>query len=127
MFEKWKQHIAQMCIQAINGSITIDEFYRLWPEELHESYLAKLIYEDLEDGIQHFPAKIFSGKPDYESWKSSVMYRRILINSESLKTNLSESEVKDVRHSLLSESKLPLADIPARVSRLSEERKKWAD
>lgn len=118
MFQKWKQQIAEICTRAINGSINLEEFYREWPGELHESDLAKGVYEDLEDGITHFPAKPFSGKPDYELWGASDMYRRLVIISEILKTNLSEPELIDIRHSLLSVSNLPIAEISSRISKL---------
>ncbi len=111
--------MATMCLRALEGSISIDEFYNKWPVDLCSSELAELIYEDLEDGIQHFPAKILSGKPDDESWKSSDMYRRILIASEILKLNLDESALKGIRHSLLSDTNLALDNVAAEAKKLS--------
>ncbi len=101
--QKWKSQIAEICDRAANGEVTIEEFYERWPKDLGNSDLAQLIYEDLEEGIQHFPLKLLSGKPDYESWKSSEMYRRILVDFEVLKSDLSEPQLVELRNKLLSE------------------------
>lgn len=123
MFEQWRKHIATICAQVLSGSMSIEDFYRQWPEELHVSDLANHIYEDLEDGIQHFPSKIFSGIPDYKSWESSDTYRRIFIISELLKTSLSESEMMDIRRSLLTEGGLSITDIRSKVLFFEEKKR----
>jgi len=100
-FQRWKSHMVEICDRAANGTISIEEFYERWPKELRNSDLAQSIYEDLEEGIQHFPAKLLSGKPDYDSWKSSKMYRRIVIDCDVLKNDLSEENLAELRSSLL--------------------------
>ena len=100
-FQRWKQQIARLCDQAANGSLTIEEFYEQWPEEVCKTGIAQLIYEDLEEGVQHFPARLLSGKPDYESWQSSELYQRILVDKKILKLNESEDRLIEVRNALL--------------------------
>lgn len=119
--EKWKPEIERICREAIEGSMSIEEFYRQWPDELKESKFARLIYEDIEDGIQHFPAKLVSGKPDQKVWLSSDMYRSLVITKEVLKMDIDESAALRIRDLLLNDRKLPLDEIAARASELKSQ------
>jgi hypothetical protein len=102
-FQHWRHQIAELCDEAANGLLTIEQFYARWPEDLCKQGIAQLIYEDLEDGVQHFPGKLFSALPDYESWKSSEMYKRIIVDREILKLDQSEDQLIELRHSLLAD------------------------
>ena len=116
MFEEWKKSAHKICTRALTGEVSIEEFYRIWPENLHESEFVVEIYSDLEDGIQHFPAKIFSGEPDEKSWKSSDMYRKILIDSVILSLNNPELVLKEMREKIIHDKNLSLEEIPGAIN-----------
>ena len=105
-FAEWRLQVAELCCQAANGGITIDEFYRRWPTtstDSEDSDFAQQIFEDLEEGIQHFPAKLFSGAPDYQTWYASDLYRRLIVDEKVIRTDLGERQLIELRNQLLRE------------------------
>jgi len=119
VLEDWKEIICKICTRALTGNITIDEFYNTWPENLEKSELIDAIYSDLEERIQHFPAKLFSGKPDEKAWKASCMYKKILIDTEILNLSNSESELGKIRQGLIDDKNLLLDEIPRVIKKLT--------
>jgi len=96
-FVKDKQLVQQMLDAALDGRLTIDEFYKQWPEQPRGEQLLSLIYDDIEEGVQHFPAKLFSGAPDRAVWVASDMYRRLLVDRDLLNREAPEEELVQIR------------------------------
>lgn len=118
MIEEWKK-VAQLCEQAARGALTLEEFHQAWPRGLEASALADAIFEDLEDGVEHFPGKFWSGQPDYAAWKASDMYRRILIDLYTVDAGHDESRLMAIRDALIAERDTPLDQLASRVAKLS--------
>lgn len=119
MFPK-VQCIVAMCDRALRGSLPLEELYLEWPDDLKKSELGRLVFEDLEEGIQHFPGKLWSGQPDWEVWHTSEMFRRILIDYEVLKLSLDEGALKSIRDSLLRDDSVRLDKVPEAARSLAE-------
>ena len=115
---QWRQQVSQMSEQAAKGSITIEEFHRIWPKAAMDSALGRLIFEDVEDGVEHFPGTLWTGRPDFKSWEKSDARRRIAIDHEILKVEADESRLMKVREALLAERDLSLDNLHARVVEL---------
>lgn len=117
-YNEWKSIVAKICRRALDGSMTIEEFYEQWPNGQEDSEFARLVYGDIEDGVQHFPAKLISGKPDYELWRSSDIYRRLVIANEVLKLDLDEPGLLEIRSLLLNDNSVPIKDMSTKAARL---------
>jgi hypothetical protein len=115
--DRWKA-LTELCEEVSEGAVTIKQFHAAWPQGLESSALAEAIFEDLEDGVEHFPGK-WSGRPDWESWKASDMYRRIVLDLQILQTGLDESRQMDIRDSVIADRSTPLDELVSRVTALS--------
>jgi hypothetical protein len=115
IFDKWWAHIAVLCDKAIEGELLFEDLCQQWPKELCESKLASVIYEDIEDGVQHFPGKLFSGKPDYEMWKSSDMFMRLYLDKKLLSLDGNEEYLLEVRETLLKSKQISIEMIDAKL------------
>ncbi len=54
----------------------MDKLYSIWPEELDDKYWNE-IFENLESGVEHFPHRLLSNKPDYDMWYKSREYTKL--------------------------------------------------
>ncbi|TLY22774.1 MAG: hypothetical protein E6K68_02065 [Nitrospirae bacterium] len=123
VFDKWRAQIAVFCDKAIQGKLTLNELYQQWPNELQKSKLASGIYEDIEEGVQHFPGKLFSGKPDYETWKSSEMYAKLYLDKKLLASDGSEDELVKVREAIRQSNLLTVEMVDAKLDALKRKEK----
>jgi hypothetical protein len=53
-----------LCDRVPEGTILLDEFYEQWPCNEESTEFKKSLYEDLEEGVQHFPGHLLTSKPD---------------------------------------------------------------
>lgn len=104
-FAKDRRLVAQLLDGAIDGRLTIEEFYKQWPEQHQEETLLSIIYEDIEEGVQHFPAKLLSGAPDRAVWTASDMYRRLRVDREVLNREGPEVDLVKLRNELLGQNR----------------------
>ncbi len=77
--------VFDLCQQAIKGVLTLDDFLRMWPQDARANLFLQQVFEDIEDGVEHFPGFWFSGKPDIQSWLRSEMYLTLCIDLILLK------------------------------------------
>jgi hypothetical protein len=112
----------QTSVGALEGSISGDAFYRELQEPHDESQLYRIVYEDLEEGVLHFPGKFWSKKPDWPAWKQSEMFRRIAVDEAVLQfADVEESKLVEVRGRLLDDSGLALEQQVNKARALIEE------
>lgn len=98
-----KQDVIQLCELALDGKISLDEFYDKWPVDANNRKLFKEIHFDLEDGIEHLPGKWFTDEIDWVFWKKTNMYWTIYIDSKILGSQLNYDEMYILRNILLKE------------------------
>jgi hypothetical protein len=75
--DELKEVIAKICEDALQGRITLDDFYGRWPVEADQFEPLRVIFKDLEDGITHTPGMIFSKEIDMMAWEKSDSYKKI--------------------------------------------------
>lgn len=83
--EKSRLTLISLIEKALQGSISLEEFYLQWPEELEGKSRFDNIYDDLENAIEHFPAGFFSGKPKMDVFQRSIEYQRLKVHLENIK------------------------------------------
>ncbi|NJM24751.1 MAG: hypothetical protein HC859_03775 [Bacteroidia bacterium] len=63
--------------RAMQGGISLEEFYASWPKELEDITPYKEVYLDIENAIEHFPGNFFTGEPKRNEFKNSDEYRQL--------------------------------------------------
>ncbi len=53
-YNEWKSIVAKICRRALDGSMTIEEFYEQWPNGQEDSEFARLVNETLKMGSSTF-------------------------------------------------------------------------
>jgi hypothetical protein len=115
IFDKRRAQIAVLCDKAIEGELLIEDLCRQWPKELDESRLASMIYEDIEDGVEHFPGKLFCGKPVYKNWKSSDSFVKLYLDKKLLALDGNEEYLLGIRETLLRGKQISIEMIDAKL------------
>jgi len=118
-FDSSRQELLNLVNLAIEGQLDLDDFDKLWPQGLSSSAAAVKIYADVEDGVEHLPAKFFSKGPDWEMWKRSQMYALLCLDRELLKSGKSERSIK-LAHDALSKMRIDPDALSETVSRFME-------
>ena len=83
-----KETILRICDEALEGRITLDEFYDRWPCGTDSQSEFRTVFLDLEDGITHSPGKFFSKGVDMPEWERSGAFWKIKEHSLKLKQDL---------------------------------------
>jgi len=101
--EKFRTALISLCQEALKGNVNLERFYTAWPSKLAQTGFVSELYDDLEDGITHFPGKLLSGKKDIDLWLSSNMAHKIYLDQRLLESNLCEQEMFSLRNKILDE------------------------
>lgn len=117
-FETQRGTLTLLCSKALQGSLSLEDFYAEWPDDISDSEFASLLYEDIEDGVQHYPGHLFTGKPDTKAWESSQMYMSLYLDKQLLLSGAIESTLIKVRQHILQEGKLTPKKIDAQLSQI---------
>ena len=75
--------IQEICNQALDGKLSIEEFFKIWPQENLDAFL-KVVFEDVEDAVEHLPSSFITKKIDWHAWKKTDTYKNLLIDNELL-------------------------------------------
>lgn len=78
--ESLTARVFDLCQQAVKGVLTLDDFHRMWPQDARANLFLQQVFEDIQDGVEHFPGFWLSGKPDIQSWLRSEMYFTLCID-----------------------------------------------
>ena len=82
---KSKQIVIGLIERAMQGRVTLEEFYSVWPKELEGDKVYDEIYRDMESAVEHFPADFFTGKPKLDFFKNSDEYQALEEHLNKLK------------------------------------------
>ena len=91
MREKLYKTVREICNQALEGKLSIEEFFKIWPQEDSDVFL-KVVFEDVEDAVEHLPSSFITKKVDWNGWKKTDTYKNLLIDNELLKFSGSDPE-----------------------------------
>jgi hypothetical protein len=116
-FGKHRDTLEVLCIRALEGVISLDDFYRAWPCNKDKGSFCKVLYDDLEDAIQHTPGTWFAGKIDLSKWKQCYEYFVVYLDLLLLKSGENPTKLLEVRKITLSEKKISVSVIDDIVKR----------
>ena len=91
----------RLCEDAIAGNLQLDEFYARWPNVATGDALLDAVFSDMEDAIEHFPARILSGEPDTAVWERSQWRQRLVVDARLLESDADTARLLEVRHTLV--------------------------
>ena len=102
-YSVYRNELLHLCIKALDGELNADDFYSMWPDNIEDSKFIAKLYDDIEDGVLHFPGHLFSNKPDYKAWRDSYMYITLYLDKLLLSSELSEEKLLELHDNILSE------------------------
>src|SRR6266496_3673142 len=101
--EAWWAVVRGICERALHGQITLNELYEKWPRGAQGEPVVEPVYRDVEDGVEHFPARLVTAEPDYEFWHASELYRALLLDHYLLRHARNEAELLECRQKVRNE------------------------
>jgi len=110
--------VRNICGMALQGALSLDDFFRQWPQDAKNDVLFQKIHEDIEDAVEHFPASWRTGKPDYENWENSHTYLVLYLDSILLNYGRSSEELLRAREAILKAKELSRSAIHEKLSEL---------
>lgn len=99
--ETYRASLILVCEKVLRGELSLKEFCVLWPGEMAKTEFISELYDDLEDGVEHFPGHLLSGERDFETWTSSHMAQMIRIDLQLLISGLCEKDMLALRRAIL--------------------------
>lgn len=109
--------VRDLCSDALDGKITLEEFYRRWPKKTDTSQLFCQIYDDIEEGIQHAPGYILKKGINYEAWRRSYSYLVLYLDAALLGSNISLEKVSEHREAILQGEPQSVNDVDELLAR----------
>ena len=92
-----RSELLSICDQAIEGKLSLKGFYSIWPGDIEQSEFLSCLYQDIEEGVQHFPGHWLTGAPDYKMWMHSEFFRKLSIDRLLLVSDKSASDLASIR------------------------------
>lgn len=100
---KLRETIRELCAQALEGKLTLEDLHAKWPVLGEPDPFYEQVFDDLQDGVEHFPAKFWSGEVDHDGWRASSRYLRLYLDSLLLRRagNRSNQELRRCREKVV--------------------------
>lgn len=96
-----KKIIVAILEKAKTGLMSLEEFCKSW-EQIEESGLTKVLYEDASEALIHLPSKsLVSKEIDFEFWRNQFEYRSLWLDLVLIELFDSESSILDARKKIL--------------------------
>lgn len=86
---------------AIDGNLSLEKLYNEYPDNLKLEPFWSDIWADLEEAVEHFPFKLFSGKKDYETWKNSREFKKLKIDLALIRLSLVDIKISKLRAKII--------------------------
>ena len=106
-----------LCTRALEGTLSLEEFYREWPGHPEEGSFLGSVFDDLEDGVQHAPGTWLAGNIDLQKWKKSWEYLVICLDLQLLQSGKDPDQLLEVRAEVLAAKRMSLAEMRSFVTR----------
>ena len=65
--------ITELCRKAQEGELSLEDFQKKWPNEANKNSFYRIIYNDIEDGVEHFPGN-WKKEKLYDKWYKSNLF-----------------------------------------------------
>jgi hypothetical protein len=109
--------VESLCRRALEGALSLDDFYQEWPCRPEKGSFWGTLYDDLEDAIQHAPGTWFAGKVDLPKWQDSWEYFVICLDLQLLRSSGDLARLLEIRDEVLTAKRMSLVDMESLVTR----------
>jgi len=103
-FEDFRDTLISLCKDVLHGDLSLEEFFTRWPDEISQTPFVLALFDDLEDGVEHFPGLGFSGEKDFQTWESSYMAYKLQVDLQSLTSGIPEDQMLFLRRFILDQN-----------------------
>lgn len=100
-FEEHRATLVALCEKTLQGGVGLEEFIAVWPEAIAQTEFVRELFDDLEDGIEHFPGHWFSNKKNFKAWEESYMAYKLRVDAQLLASDLSEERMFALRKTII--------------------------
>lgn len=96
-----KEIIVAILEKAKTGLMSLEELCKSW-EQIDESELTKLLYEDVFDALTHLPSKsLFNKDVDFDFWRNQFEYRSMWLDVVLIESFDDEHSILEARKKIL--------------------------
>jgi len=121
MNDKTTELIINICKMALNGTIDIKEYYNIWPEDTNNDPFYEIVYDDIENGIEHIPGYFFKQGVNIDQWINSMHYLTIYLDVKLLMTNQPSAALVNYRKFIVQNTLFSTEQIDEEVSNIQHE------
>lgn len=118
MEDSTRKKIASLLQLAIKGELKLEKLHEEYPEDLKSKSFWADIWDDLETGVEHFPFKFFSGKPDSKTWNKSRELKNLKIDLALLETKFDDKKLYKVRNEFVERKDITAQNVTAELESL---------
>jgi hypothetical protein len=98
--------VMSLCSRAVAATLTLDAFYREWPQKANTDSFLNIICEDVENGVEHTPGKFPPREVDLEGWNKTWLCFSICLDLALLDLDYHADELINCRKTILRKWKL---------------------
>lgn len=118
MEDSTRKKIASLLQLAIKGELKLEKLHEEYPEDLKSELFWASVWDDLETAVEHFPFKLFSGKPDSKSWNKSRELKNLKIDLALLETKFDNQKLNKLRNGLVERKDLTAQNVATELELL---------
>lgn len=74
------KEVRDICLEVLSGTTDLEDLYNLWPEEASQDPFLLVIFEDLEEGVEHIPGRLARREVNLRMWRASSWYSTIYLD-----------------------------------------------
>lgn len=93
--------VLRICECALAGELGLEELHASWPIEARGKPFYDRVFDDVEDGVEHLPGNLFTGRTNERLWRASHEYRVIYLDCLLLRSHRRMEELEKCRESIL--------------------------
>jgi hypothetical protein len=75
-----KETLLALCNEALQGVLSVKSLCDRWPDHVNRSEFSRILHDDLEEAVEHFPAHWLTGTPNINEWKRSQMFVKLWLD-----------------------------------------------
>lgn len=91
--------VLELINRSLEGELSLDELYELWPEELTKDEFYETIYNDVESVVEHYPGKLVTYFKESRDYKALLADKKLI--NLIIEENPDSGELLELRKKLL--------------------------
>jgi hypothetical protein len=104
-----------LCKDALNGDLSLEKFYELWPDSANKDPFLKQVYDDIEDGTEHIPSFWFTKGINFKAWENSLSFFILSVDYILLGYSEDSSDLLDCRKHIIWTPDIPIETLEKQI------------